>query len=270
MVLKNILKESPKSILIEDSCNSRGRPLFNSLLNHFSNKGFKVHHIQYDFPLEELHTDWAKHDFFSDPLGFDANRVAVEKSLSYWTDQCQDRSIQYVIAIDTLSPLLLRLPTTSIFSTLRQIALRKNVNIIALVHHDVHSKETLHNLSYCFSCHLKPTNNENKLRCIGRLKSSGGKIIDSDEEYSISSEWELSNIKEFQSVAVITQDIVQSNATPKSTFRLGLSQNEESARSQVVLPYIRKPINTDTRGKIFYEAENEDWEDEDPDDDLEI
>jgi len=63
---------------------------------------------------------------------------------------------------------------------------------------------------------------------------------------------------------------VQSNATPKSTFRLGLSQNEESARSQVVLPYIRKPINTDTRGKIFYEAENEDWEDEDPDDDLEI
>lgn len=53
------------------------------------------------------------------------------------------------------------------------------MNIIALVHDDVHSKETLHNLSYCFSCHLKPTNNENKLRCIGRLKSSGGKIIDS-------------------------------------------------------------------------------------------
>ena len=154
MVLKNILEESPKSILIEgklnqlewfpfqhyklillfiflflDSCNSRGRPLFNSLLNHFSNKGFKVHHIQYDFPLEELHTDWAKHDFFSDPLGFDANRVAVEKSLSYWTDQCQDRSIQYVIAIDTLSPLLLRLPTTSIFSTLRQIALRSTTFI---------------------------------------------------------------------------------------------------------------------------------------------
>ena len=51
--------------------------------------------------------------------------------------------------------------------------------IIALVHSDVHSKEILHSLDHCFSCHLKSTTHTNKPRCIGRFKGSGGKIVDS-------------------------------------------------------------------------------------------
>jgi len=270
MVLKNVLKENPKSILIEDSCGSKGRPLFNSLLNHFSNKGFKIQHIQYDFPLEKIHTNWTRHDFFSDPLGFNSSNMAFEESLQSVIEECKDKNTQYVVAIDSLSPLLLRLPATDIFSTIRQIILKKNVNIIALVHSDVHSKETLRSLDYCFSCHLKLATHTNKSRCIGRLKSGGGKIIDSDEVYCITPKLELTDVENFEQLATNTPDAGLPNVTPKSTFRLGLNQNEESARSKVVLPYIRKPSNAESKGKIFYEAENNDWEDEDPDDDLEL
>ena len=103
--------------------------MFNSLLNNFSKKGFQINHIQYDFPLEEHHTNWVKHDFFSNPLGFDSNKVPVEESLPFWTAECKDNNIQYVVAIDSLSPLLLRLPVTDIFSAIRHIVLRSIVFI---------------------------------------------------------------------------------------------------------------------------------------------
>ncbi|BES92097.1 Hypothetical protein NTJ_04905 [Nesidiocoris tenuis] len=56
----------------------------------------------------------------------------------------------------------------------------------------------------------------------------------------------------------------------ESTFRLALDDKEKSSRAQVVLPYLKKPSGPGT-GKILYEPDaNDDWDDEDPDDDLEI
>lgn len=270
MVLKNILKENPKSILIEDSCDQKGRPLFTSFLNCFSAKGFKVHLMNYDFLLSPPQQIDKFQNFSDDPLGYDSDSVASEKSLPLWIEQCTDQNVQYLIAIDSLSPLLLKLPVADIFSVIRRVNQTKNIHMIALVHRDVHSKETLHQLNYCFSCHLRIGTYANKPRCKGRLKSVGGKIIDSDELYDINPEGELTNIEEFQTEINNKLETVLTTAIPKSTFRLGLNQNEETARSKVVLPYIRKPNKLDDKGKIFYEAENDDWEDEDPDDDLEI
>ena len=53
---------------------------------------------------------------------------------------------------------------------------------------------------------------------------------------------------------------------PTSSFNLTLSEKEKEDRSKVELPYLRKK-----EAKIEYiPDENDDWDDEDPDDDLEF
>lgn len=58
--------------------------------------------------------------------------------------------------------------------------------------------------------------------------------------YKIKGKCELTDIKKFDpNESRNIQPLTAANPTPKSTFRLELNQNEEKARSQVVLPYIR-------------------------------
>ena len=58
------------------------------------------------------------------------------------------------------------------------------------------------------------------------------------------------------------------------TFELGLSEREKSARAATELPYtVTNPpgSNSDTTGHIHYVPDDmDDWDDEDPDDDLDI
>lgn len=56
--------------------------------------------------------------------------------------------------------------------------------------------------------------------------------------------------------------------TANLTFNLSLSDKEKTARERVVLPFSKKRPG---HGKIIYEAEDEDdFDEEDPDDDLNI
>ena len=104
-----------------DSCDQKGRPLFTSFLNCFSAKGFKVHLMNYDFLLSPPQQIDKFQNFSDDPLGYDSDSVASEKSLPLWIEQCTDQNVQYLIAIDSLSPLLLKLPVADIFSVIRRV-----------------------------------------------------------------------------------------------------------------------------------------------------
>ena len=58
------------------------------------------------------------------------------------------------------------------------------------------------------------------------------------------------------------------------TFELGLSEREKSARAATELPYtVNKTAenNSNSTGQIHYVPDEvDDWDDEDPDDDLDI
>jgi elongator complex protein 5 len=65
----------------------------------------------------------------------------------------------------------------------------------------------------------------------------------------------------------------EDDPTANLTFNLNLSDSEKKAREQVVLPFMQKgrDAKKSGQGKIFYEAEDEDdFDEEDPDDDLNI
>ena len=76
------------------------------------------------------------------------------------------------------------------------------------------------------------------------LKKPGGKILDSVETVSVSSDFEIGDLQE---VAITGSDSIASetvkSSLPSSTFKLDLNASEEEARSQVVLPYLRYELS---------------------------
>lgn len=61
--------------------------------------------------------------------------------------------------------------------------------------------------------------------------------------------------------------------TSNLSFNLKLSQEEQAARANLTLPYTfhEKSKDNDDKGKIFYQPDDvDDFDEEDPDDDLDI
>ncbi|RZB45727.1 hypothetical protein BDFB_008731 [Asbolus verrucosus] len=56
-----------------------------------------------------------------------------------------------------------------------------------------------------------------------------------------------------------------------STFKISLSEKEKESRDNLVLPYLPKDNQEESEGKIYYAFDDiDDWDEEDPDDDLDI
>lgn len=103
-----------------------------------------------------------------------------------------------LVAVDSLSPLLLSHSVGEILTAIKEtlqssifIILSKyghifanvcspagQVSFIALVHGDVHNRDTLLALDYGFSCHLSLKPFATKKVCNGTLKKASGKITD--------------------------------------------------------------------------------------------
>ncbi|KZS09505.1 Uncharacterized protein APZ42_026331 [Daphnia magna] len=276
MILKDLLKQPPVSILIQDSFSVKGRPLFLSLIHNYSKNGYSVRYFKYDSPLsseksemEQLKFSWQTSIFNENQ---DSSRTAIE---SCWSSDLANNGKHLVVAIDSLSPLLLNWTVGELASALRNLQKTTAVAVVALVHGDVHDKETVQALNYIFHCHLTVRKAQGRNVCSGVLRKGSGKLVDSDEYYSITDQWEVKDVEEVVEPSPnVVVDSLPKNAVPKSTFKLDLNAKEEEARSQVVLPYIRKQASSATsetsKGQIIYEAEAPDWDDEDPDDDLEI
>ncbi|PNF33968.1 hypothetical protein B7P43_G04669 [Cryptotermes secundus] len=102
-------------------------------------------------------------------------------------------------------------------------------------------------------------------------KKQGGKILRQVEYYSIDADNRLKS----EILTLVTPTVAgvneDENQLPEdlTTFKLSLGQQEKEARSQLVLPYLR--INSEKGGKVFYQPDAaDDWDEEDPDDDLDI
>ncbi len=111
--------------------------------------------------------------------------------------------VDVVVAIDSLSPLLLNWSVGEIASALRNLLETSNhsktiiclflcmenlifpnftlekVSVIAMVHSDVHDKPTLKALDYIFTCHLTLKKVLGSNVCSGTWRKTSGKIIDS-------------------------------------------------------------------------------------------
>lgn len=109
-------------------------------------------------------------------------------------------------------------------------------------------------------------------------RKPGGHVERKEEKYTVLAEGEIS-IQPFRASAFTELRHVDEKPStlPQdvASFRVGLSDKEKEDRSKLVLPYMRtsdKPQEIEEGGgKVFYQPDAvDDWDDEDPDDDLDI
>ncbi|XP_021926908.1 elongator complex protein 5 isoform X2 [Zootermopsis nevadensis] len=203
----------------------------------------------------------------------------LQSSLVTSTNDC-------VVIIDSLMPLIYYNGFTKCYRELHSL-LTKSVNglavsqVVCLVH-----KDTLPDAHAALPqlCHLAativrvgPFTQSSRGNPIAHIihKKQGGKVLKRAEYYFIDADNRVKS--EDLTVVVPTttgmnKEMIDDSNLPQNltTFKLSLGQQEKQARSQLVLPYLRR-VNSEKGGEVFYQPDAaDDWDEEDPDDDLDI
>uniref|UniRef100_A0A1B6HZ91 Elongator complex protein 5 n=1 Tax=Homalodisca liturata TaxID=320908 RepID=A0A1B6HZ91_9HEMI len=184
-----------------------------------------------------------------------------------------------VIVIDSLSLLVLLYPDVSyksIWNLVNQQVLpgRQQQQVICLIHTDVlpGGKKTLKMFELLATTNLIVFHDKSKSIVTTSHRKASGRIIQTIEEFSTDSATGLISTKEIElskASKIRNENDNIANIDNDVTFKLGLEDEEKRARSELVLPYLKtaKPGS----GEIVYEPDaNDDWDEEDPDDDLNI
>lgn len=185
-----------------DSWLLKGRPLFLSLIRHYSENGFTIRYLKYDSPLSNEKDDMEQFSY-SREIQIISGTKTLSSLASGWSSESKGEKDHVVVAIDSLSPLLLNWSVGEIASALRNLLETSNyskiiiflllcikylifpnftlekVSVIAMVHSDVHDKPTLKALDYIFTCHLTLKKVLGSNVCSGTWRKTSGKIIDS-------------------------------------------------------------------------------------------
>nr|XP_057924168.1 elongator complex protein 5 [Doryrhamphus excisus] len=278
-------------LLIQDSCCCSGRPLLWSFIKSASIREQVVHVLSFEVSeddmkkrltgsaMERIHF----HDAYSDPLGwsgggggtFTVDRFCSEEVTRLVKQLSQHRPA--LLVIDSLSWIVRHHSTPAVCQTLLQLqkggAIR---NIVALLHSDMHQLGTAASL-----CHLAtslitvaPGLHGSEAKITKRLKS--GKVLQDEETFAIAED--LTVVKQSKPGNAMQMQKQETDPTANLTFNLRLSDAERDAKEKLALPFafsrekkaaLLKPGAG--AGRITYEPDaNDDYDQEDPDDDLDV
>ncbi|PSN48608.1 hypothetical protein C0J52_18659 [Blattella germanica] len=201
----------------------------------------------------------------------------LKKNNSTWnvvpelgTDKC-------VVIIDSLSPLILNIGFANCYRQLHKLMRCKKVmQSVCLVHED--SMPDAHILLpqlqhlATTTIRVEPPSKNSKGNPISSLthKKPGGRVAREVEFYRSEIDGKFTSHK-LEAVKGKLEAPSDESTLPQdlTTFKLSLGSQEKQARSELVLPYVR--TNEDKGGKVFYQPDaGDDWDEEDPDDDLDI
>ena len=141
MILKELLKQPPSSTLIEgslllclqynylinffdlsDSWLQKGRPLFLSLIRHYSENGFSIRYFKYDSPLSNEKDEMEQFNYSQQMQIIDDKQIKSFSSLeNCWSSNSNSDKDKVLVAIDSLSPLLLNWTVGDIATALRNM-----------------------------------------------------------------------------------------------------------------------------------------------------
>ncbi|KAK2899801.1 elongator complex protein 5 [Channa argus] len=282
-------------IIIQDSVNYSGRHLLKSFINAALNREEAVHVIGFEISDTELKDGLKEtlterlhfHNAFKDPLGwtdhpdFTVHHFNLEE-LTHMVQQTS-HSKPATLVIDSLSLVLRHVSPPTVCKTLQQLKKGEAVrSIISLLHTDIHQRGTVGSV-----CHLANSvitvapginGDEAVAKITKRLKS--GKVIQDEKVFNIKEDFTVI-VQGKPSHTGLRQDEpeeLQTDPTANLTFNLRLSDTEREAKEKLALPFIfSKEKKTALlhsgpgSGRILYEPDaNDDYDEEDPDDDLDV
>lgn len=264
-----------KFIIIEDTLDLCGRHLLKGIARSFLKEGTSVNVLCCD----NVHrNDWRKggtvggslqiFDHYSDPGGWNSN--ATPQIAEILTDAIKGvKSLpNVVLVIDSLSTLLLRSSAEKLYRTLCTVLTSEenNVQVLALLHSDVHSEETQSLLSSLATCTLTvspPCNGNAFVSCVSHHPR--GKILNQVVQYQINENFELQFVCDISESKNVQHVVKKPDPAANLTFNLRLTDSEKEVRNKLQLPYMK------TSSEVP-EILNEDdfYDEEDPDDDLDV
>jgi len=231
------------------------------------------------------------HDFFSDPLSW------FSDSSSYRTvrEECcrQDATLHEkpVILIDDLLMLGRSwecIDTKGCWDGLIELLhdMSQSNHVVVFVHPDLVSEANIRTLMYISQFYVTVEAHPDcpgSFRCESVLRKTSGKVIVDKKSLTVDDKGDLIAVNEMNSVG--SQDSTK-DIDPASnlTFNLRLSETEKVARANTSLPYLLNESKKNayleessvvnhsaTGGEVIYMPdEADDFDDEDPDDDLDF
>ncbi|CAI9740686.1 complex 5-like [Octopus vulgaris] len=302
-MLENLLRgsEQSKVVLIQDTVKQSGYPLTACFLKFLSTRYEQVHVLLLDPSAECLRNIVPEenisrciyHNLYSDPLNWLGNADVTVTSTDF-IDFLQRKITSSVhnvaVVICSLTSLIIHRSPAYTCQFLEKLGNRHSSpfpdvsigQVVSLVHQDLHNEYTLKQLRYVSSSVislLEDSSVNHLTNCNVVHRRLSGKIFKSKEQYQLLNSFELKAVKELQTTNLRPNDRPQVDPTANLTFKLNLSDTEKVARSQQVLPHIQiqnrqQELQSSTmsgQGQIFYEPDDaDDFDDEDPDDDLDI
>ncbi|XP_049774242.1 elongator complex protein 5 [Schistocerca cancellata] len=205
-----------------------------------------------------------------------SSTVSLVDKLSHLAASSQGK--EFILCIDSLSSFILKSGLNQCYRDLQNILSSSVLNgvsvkqMICLVHEDVLMNRdlTIAQLKHLASTYIQISAVQGKPVATTIHQKTAGKISKSVEQFHINDEFSVSCTK-VDFMKKVTSDVQNE---PKSTFNLELCAAEKEAKNQLVLPYIRRQDDDESKksgGEIFYKLEeSDDWDEDDPDDDLDV
>ncbi|KAK5638064.1 hypothetical protein RI129_012359 [Pyrocoelia pectoralis] len=262
-MLSTYLTISPlsKFVLIEDCLEHKGKDLLESILRLQAKHSWKIRYFQFE-GLFKNRPSYLCYDCVSNCKSW------LQGHIDHFVNVV-DIKDNTIIVIDSLVHAVHLYGFKTVYDILKRLISKREIfEIVAVFHEDLDNGflQYFRNLS-TFAIQLQPNSN----RVLYFYKKPSGKIIRQTETYSTTNNGILTceKIETVDPKKLVVQAI--NNPENLATFKIVLNDEEKALRDKVVLPYLYRDEDEKMDGKIFYELDNtDDWDEEDPDDDLDI
>lgn len=286
--------ESGGFLLLQDTADYSGKHLLRSFIRAALHRDEDVHVLLFETSEEELKEGFEEnlipklhiHNAYQDPLGWTKKAVFTVQNfcLNDLTQVLKQTSHQKtpVVVIDSLSWILRHVCTTTVCSTLHQLKKGDSARvIIGLIHADMHPKGTVGSVCHLATSHIAVTPGNTADHCMAKVtkRTKSGKVLQDEHTFSIRDDLTVMLQKPSNTVPQQkVQEEHEMDPTANLTFNLRLSDKEREAKENLSLPFMfsrekKKAIlhSGANLGRILYEPDaNDDFDQEDPDDDLDV
>ena len=185
------------------------------------------------------------------------------------------------IVVDNLTDLLVFFKlsvVTQFIRKLRQCCGKKN-KVFLVVHRDCLSTEIQEELAKFVTTTLNITDSKSEKVCKIHHLKPGGRLVNSTEVFRIDAGRNIQTSEYKEVTKTLVEEDEDAAIKTLTTFSLGTKLTEKEAKDKLVLPFYKDSqveegqvqIPGKAAGKIYYEPDSgDDWDDEDPDDDLDF
>lgn len=282
-------------LIIQDSASYSGRPLLKSFINAALNREEAVHVLGFEVSEEEL-KDGLKvstgqrlhfHDAYTDPLGwtdhpaFTVHQFCLEELTGLIKQTSHPKPATLVI--DSFSWILRCLSMPEFCKTLQQLRKGGAVRaIIGLLHADMHQRGTVGSVCHLATSVITVAPGMKGDKAVAKItkRSKSGKVMQDEEIFSIKDDFTVVVQGKSNQPGPKQADPEEQETDPTAnlTFNLRLSDTEREAKEKLALPFVfsneKKTALLHSgpgSGRILYEPDaNDDYDQEDPDDDLDV